>query len=155
MTTTLRAATTADQPIITQLVRSERLNPMGLAWKNFLVAEETSSKQIMGIGQLRPHRDGTVELASLVVMPAARGTGVGSLLVNALIAKADHPLYLMCERGKVPYYQRFGFEDIPHRRDMPRSLRPMHRIATIMGAIVALFQNDPPRIAIMAHRGER
>ena len=150
---TLRAATAADQPLIRQLVRAEHLNPLGLAWQNFLIAEDPPSQQILGMGQLRPHKDGTVELASLVVMPDARGKGVGSLLANALIAKADRPLYLMCERGKVPYYQRFGFVDIPHRRDMPRSLRPMHHIATAFSAIVALFQKDPPRIAIMAYRG--
>lgn len=167
---TLRAATAADQALIRRWVRGAHLNPLRLAWTNFLIAEQiktiasgdssglgaaSPAAQIMGIGQLRPHGDGTVELASLVVAPAARGQGVGSRLVNALIAKADRPLYLMCGSDKVPYYQRFGFVQLQQRREMPRSLRPMHRLATLLTPIVALFQQDPSRIAIMAHRSER
>ena len=151
-TVILRAATAADQSLIRQLVRAEHLNPMRLGWANFLIAEHAETRQNMGIGQLRPHKDGTVELASLVVVPEARGKGVGSQLVNALIAKADRPLYLMCESGKAPYYQRFGFVAISHRRDMPRALRPMHRIATTLSTILTLFRQDPPRIAIMAYK---
>ncbi len=155
LSVTLRAATAADQPRITQLVRAAHLNPIRLAWPNFLVAEriEAATPHVVGVGQLRPHKDGSVELASLVVVAEARHTGVGSQLVNALIGKADRPLYLMCESSKVTYYQRFGFYKLTNPLTMPRSLRRFYRLATTIERIAAVFGKQPGQIAIMGYPG--
>jgi N-acetylglutamate synthase-like GNAT family acetyltransferase len=157
---TLRPATAADQPLIRQWVRAARLNTLRLDWHNFLIAEQTNtaSTQVVGIGQLRPHRDGTLELASLVVAPEVRGQGVGTMLVNALIARAEHldksrSLYLMCESAKVPYYQRFGFVEVTRRAEVPRSLRGLYTIGAMLAAILRVFMKDAPRLAIMAYSG--
>ncbi len=153
MTGILRAATAADQRVIRQMVAAAHLNPLRLAWSNFLIVEElrAGSLQVVGIGQLRPHSDGTVELASLVVVPEARGRGIGGSLVKALVARADRPLYLMCDGAKVPYYQRFGFAEVTRRADMPRSLRGVHALGAILAAFVRLFWPGGPRLAIMAY----
>ena len=152
---TIRPATAADQRLIVELVRSARLNPLRLGWVNFLVAEkiEGLGLRVVGIGQLRPHQDGILELASLVVVPEARGYGVGGQVVKALIAKADRPLYLMCDDGKRGYYERFDFYEVRNVAEIPRSLRGLKRIANVVEGILALFMKKPPHLAIMAYGG--
>jgi N-acetylglutamate synthase-like GNAT family acetyltransferase len=151
----IRPATAADQALITKLVRDAHLNPLRLGWVNFLVAEqvEEMGPRVVGIGQLRPHKDGIQELASLVVKPQARGSGVGGQLVKALIDKAERPLYLMCDDGKRAYYERFDFYEVRNIAEVPRSLRGLKRIANVVGSIFARFTEKPPHLAIMVHRG--
>jgi N-acetylglutamate synthase-like GNAT family acetyltransferase len=152
---TLRAATAADQELITKLVRDAHLNTLRLAWPNFLIAErlegEEAAPRVIALGQLRPHNDGIQELASLVVVAGERGNGVGSQLVNALIAKADRPLYLMCKGDKVAYYQRFNFVELTSAPAIPPSLRTLYRLARLIERVVAPFSQHPPHLAIMAH----
>jgi N-acetylglutamate synthase-like GNAT family acetyltransferase len=162
----VRAATTHDQPLIHLWVRRAKLNPLGLAWRNFLVAERmdvepprvhtpTSAPmaevggKVVGIGQVRPHRDGTQELASLVVDEAVRGQGVGSLLVRALLERAQLPLYLMCNSDKVPYYARFGFVEVTTAAQVPRALRGYYRLGRVVARVARLFEREPSRLAIM------
>lgn len=154
---TLRPATAADQPQIIRLARDARLNPLRLAWPNFLIAERVDGGQarIVGMGQLRPHHDGTQELASLMVKPEAQGSGVGSQLVNALIAKADRPLYLMCSSLKVAYYERFGFVEVVSASEVPRSSRLLYRVGTLMSRVLARFVKEPRRLAIMTYPAGR
>ena len=148
----LRAATAAEQPLIREMVRDARLNTLGLAWPNFLVAEEVgaAARRVVGMGQLRPHQDGTLELASILVIPEMRGQGVGSQLVNALIAKADRPLYLMCRGEKVGYYARFGFDEVTEAAMVPRSLRLYFRLARWFRWLAARLPGQP-RLAIMVY----
>jgi N-acetylglutamate synthase-like GNAT family acetyltransferase len=63
---TTRPATAADQQTISRMIGEAGLNRMGLKWPRFIVVEEAGS--ILGIGQVKPHRDGTLELASLAVV---------------------------------------------------------------------------------------
>ncbi|MDO5493063.1 MAG: GNAT family N-acetyltransferase [Nesterenkonia sp.] len=54
-------------------------------------------------------------LAGVGVSSDARGTGVGSALIRAGLDRADAqglPVYLECVRELIPYYERFGFEEI-------------------------------------------
>jgi hypothetical protein len=63
----LRPAAKKDQPEIRKLVLAGGINPSGLDWQRFFVAEDQAGK-VIGCAQLKPHRDGSVELASLVVV---------------------------------------------------------------------------------------
>jgi amino-acid N-acetyltransferase len=155
MSIIIRAAAAADQRTITSLVRGAGLNPMRLAWPNFLVAERVwmDGSQLVAVGQLRPHKDGTVELASLVVIPEEQGRGIGGLLVETLIRKANGKLYLMCNAPKVPFYQQFGFYELLTRAEMPRSLRRMHRMIRLVEGLLAFWAKEPLHVAIMAHSG--
>ncbi len=158
LTITLRPAQATDQATIKAMVRAERLNPMGLHWQNFLVAEQAATigqdaAAIVGIGQLRPHGDGVLELASLVVVESSQGQGVGTLLVHALILRAGGPLYLMCDARLVPYYTRFGFVRLTRLADMPPPLRRLYRIGNWLTPLIRLITREEHAINIMAHPG--
>src|SRR5213594_481541 len=105
---TIRLAVSTDQRTIRALVRSAGINPMNLAWPNFLVAEEDGA--VVGIGQVKTHGDGSRELASMVVVPERRGQGIGRALIESLIDRYPHEvLHLTCRRELGVYYERFGF----------------------------------------------
>lgn len=49
------------------------MNPLGINYERFVIAEDSESGQLLGFGQLAPLGDpGTLELRSLVVEPACR-----------------------------------------------------------------------------------
>lgn len=123
---TFRPATAADQPTIRQIVYRARINPLGLDWRCFLVAEEDG--RIVAIGQIKPHADGSRELASLAVISSRQGQGIGSAMVRMLQARNSAPLYLTCRAGLQTYYARFGFRTITPD-EMPPYFR---RIACLM-----------------------
>jgi amino-acid N-acetyltransferase len=57
----VRRATADDQAAITRLVHQARLNPRGLDWRRFVIAEAADAP--IGVAQVRRHRDGSRELA--------------------------------------------------------------------------------------------
>jgi N-acetylglutamate synthase-like GNAT family acetyltransferase len=81
-------ATQAHQPTIKALIGQARLNPLGVNWRRFVVAVDESGT-IIGCGQLKPHRDGSLGLASIVVAPIWRGQGVARAVIEHLLV--DNP----------------------------------------------------------------
>jgi len=142
----IRPAAAADQPIISAMVRDARLNPFRLHWRDFLVAELDG--RIAGTGQVRPHGDGSRELSSLVVAPEQRGTGIGSQIVWALLAREAEPVYLFCREQLTPFYARFGF-DVAEGQRLPRGLARMLRLGNLMSSTEALFSGHHTRIVAM------
>jgi hypothetical protein len=55
----------SDLPIIKILVHSARINPTGLSWPHFVVAENNLGEVISCGVQIKPHRDGSSELGFL------------------------------------------------------------------------------------------
>ena len=92
-----RQATELDQPAIRALVHSERLNPIGINWPNFLVA--AMGDRIVGAAQVRKHSDGSRELGSLVVAKDARGHGIASRMIDTLLAEEREPIWLITQRA--------------------------------------------------------
>ena len=134
----VRAAVEADQDAITTIVRDAHIFPFGLKWDRFVLAVD--NEQIVGTGQIKPHGDGSLELASIAVIPSRQSQGIGSLVVNALIAQhgqrtTNTDLYLMCRSVHESYYNRFGFQRI-ERLAMPRYFRRV----TMVGAVVFAFR---------------
>jgi N-acetylglutamate synthase-like GNAT family acetyltransferase len=129
------------------MIRAEALNPFGLDWSRFLVAEREG--QVVGIGQIKPHGDGSRELASIAVIPTAQGQGVGTHLIHALMAAERGPLYLMCRPELEGYYQRFGFTSVEDRRAMPPYFRRIARIAAVILPLVRRFVRDAHGPSIM------
>ncbi len=107
----LRPARASDDARIRDLVHAARINPMGLDWRRFVVAV-TQDGVVIGCGQVKPHRDGSLELASLVVTPEWRGQGVARAVLEYLIAAYPGTLYLTCRASLGPLYEKFGFSRI-------------------------------------------
>lgn len=121
----LRRAQSSDEKTIRNVIRQVRINPFGLKWQRFLIAEIDG--KFVGCVQIKPHRDGVRELASLAVVPERQGEGVGTQLVDALLAQERGELYLMCRDGMATYYQGFGFVQLEGAA-IPASLQPYYRI---------------------------
>jgi len=123
----LRPATADDQARIRELIQEGNINPFGLDWERFTVAE-SSEGAVIGCGQIKPHRDGSQELASLAVTAAWRGQGVARAIIEHYIQGHEGDLYLMCASGVGPLYEKFGFEVIEEPDQMPRYFSRMSKI---------------------------
>lgn len=127
---TLRPAREQDSDRIHQLVRAEKLNPTGLDWTRFLVAEDRQGR-VVGCGQIKPHRDGTLEMASIVVEEELRGKGLGRRIIERLIDGIHQPLWLMCRSSLVPLYEQFEFEEVDADAEQPAYFRRVRRLASV------------------------
>lgn len=140
---TIRPARETESAQIRDLIHLVGINPLGLDWKRFVVAVNEQD-EILGCGQLKPHRPDVVELASLAVYPGQQGKGVARLIIEHLLKDSPRPLYLMCESGLGPLYERFGFRPIPYE-EMPRYFQ---RISKLAGLVTTLAQREE-RLLIM------
>ena len=138
-----RRALAEDSRAIVQMVRGERLNPMGLDWRRFLLAAAADGT-LIGCVQIKPHGDGTRELASLVVCPAYRGRGLARQLIERIRVGQEPPLYLMCRSELEPLYTRFGFLPLA-KEAMPGYYR---RILTVF-SMARLFMHKPAGLSVM------
>jgi len=132
----IRAATEADQPTIRRFVREARLNPMSLNWPNFIMAEDGGG--VVGVGQVKKHGDGSRELASIVVVPARQGQGIGSAVIKTLLASnAGVVLHLTCRSQLQGYYERFGFRRL-NQDDYPPYFRRLIPVVNLVGRLRGL-----------------
>lgn len=118
---------------IKTLVRSSGINPSGLDWQRFLVALD-KDKNLIGCGQLKPHADGSMELASIAVEPKWRRRRVATAIIEGLLGEYDGPLYLMCQSSLGPLYEKFGFQSIGEH-EMPKYFRRVRHLAGVLGAL--------------------
>jgi len=103
----LRKAQAADQKVIRKIVRRARINPFGIYWSNFLVAEVDG--HIAGIGQIKIHGDGSRELASIAVRPEFQRQGIATAIIESLLTWEEGVLYLTCMRKMEGFYRPYGF----------------------------------------------
>ncbi len=126
-----RPATAADARAVRALVRRVRINPTGLDWRRFLVAEGPDGT-ILACGQIKPHGDGTQELASVAVVEAWRSRGAARGIIERLQRQAGPPLWLTCREGLEPMYMRFGFRRVRNRQEMSPYFRRLDRLARLI-----------------------
>jgi N-acetylglutamate synthase-like GNAT family acetyltransferase len=143
---TIRVATEADQADITQLIHEAGLNPTGLHWRRFAVADEDG--RMVGCAQLKIHRQGTPELASVAVVPDRRGDGIGSRLVETLIAGQSRGIYLTTVPDNVAYFERFAFHAI-HPGQTPGDFRRAFYVSRIATSILSIYGRRRIRILPM------
>lgn len=141
--TTIRPARESDSARIRDLIHSTGINPLGLDWKRFLVAVDEHDNMI-GCGQLKPHGQDLLELASIAVYPEQRGRGIARAIIEHLLKNSPRPLYLMCESSLGPLYERFGFRAISYE-EMPRYFQ---RISKLAGLAATLARREE-RLLIM------
>ena len=123
---TLRPAREDDSARVKELIHLAGINPMGLDWKRFILAVNDRDEMI-GCGQLKPHGEDILELASLAVYPAYRKQGVASAIMNHLLKNSPRPLYLMCKSPMGPFYEKFGFRPLMYG-EMPRYFQRVSRV---------------------------
>lgn len=136
----LRPALASDQKAIRALVRQARVNPLGIKWPNFMVAEIDG--QIIGIGQLKVHRDGSRELASIAVQKAYRRQGIASMIIRELLDGEEGTLYLMCLEKMEGFYQGFGFRRATGAA-LTRDLARIDRLNRYFAKVVSFFTSRP------------
>ncbi len=126
----LRPAATEDLPEIKSLVRAAHINPTGLKWPRFVVVENDQG-EVIACGQIKPHRDGSHEFASLVVDSDYRGQGIARSLVAHLTDIHEGKLYLMCRSSLGEFYEKLGFEVIA-KPQMPPYFRKISQLASLV-----------------------
>ena len=127
----LRPATKADAPGIRALVYQAQLNPLDLDWPRFIVAVSPDG-ELVGCGQVKPHRDGSRELASIVVAPAFRNQGIARAIIEHLMAHHPGILFLTCRSSLGPFYERLGYRLI-QQDEMPPYFRRVSRLFRLLG----------------------
>jgi N-acetylglutamate synthase-like GNAT family acetyltransferase len=135
---TIRPAIRDDFSAIRALVRNEHLNPLGLDWRNFLVAEDSAGR-LVAIGAVKTHGDGSRELASIATIPDARGRGAASAVIREILARAEslaagRPLYLTCRHSMKEFYEAFGFREIG-TGEMPPYFRRLYGLVSVMSKL--------------------
>jgi N-acetylglutamate synthase-like GNAT family acetyltransferase len=122
-----RPAKKEDFPAIRALIHAVGINPTGLDWRRFLIAV-TGTGELTGCAQIKPHADGSRELASLAVREQDRGQGVARALIERLLEGQPRPVYLMCRARLGSFYNRFGFRSLAEN-EMTTYFQRINRLA--------------------------
>lgn len=126
----LRPATDRDAGRIRSLILRVRINPTQLDWRRFVVAVDPAD-HLIGCGQVKPHGDGSRELASIAIRPAWRRRHVASAIVAELQWLHPPPLWLTCRTRLSGFYERFGFHIVHQPEAMPRYFQKIVRLARL------------------------
>jgi len=150
---TIRRATEPDQSAIAALVRGERLNPVDLDWRRFVVAADPTG--LLGAVQIRLHADHSRELGSLVVREDARGRGLASRLLDALLAPVPTRVFMITGASFMAHYERWGFRPIATGL-APAPIRRNYYLGQILGGALSLLSaRRPRRLAILQRHPQR
>ena len=142
-TFTLQPAAEFHAAAIHKMVIGARLNPADLDWRHFIVAL-TPEGEVIGCGQVKSHRDGSRELASMVVHRAYRKQGIARAIIEKLVAENPPPLYLMCRSKLGPFYEKFGFRIITIE-EMPRYFQRISKLA----GLAEIFSRSGETLLVM------
>ncbi len=123
---------------------------MNLHWEHFTLAVDERG-QMIGCGQIKPHRDGSRELASIAVEPCCRGQGAARAIIEHLMARAEPPLHLTCRSKLAPLYEKFGFRTVESTAEMPPYFRLIARAFKIFRRLFRLED----ALTVMVWEGER
>ena len=138
---TIRKAKKEDRWKIRCLVWRACLNPTDLDWGRFVVGVDTSEK-VVACGQIKIHRDGSKELASLVVAPKYRNRGLAHRIIKNLISDSDDNIYLICKVSLAGFYRKFGFM-VVKKKDLPSYFK------RIFGLIPFLTDNQSKKKGLL------
>ena len=131
----IRAAQEAEAAQIRDLIHVVGINPLGLDWKRFVVAVNERDEMI-GCGQIKPHGQDVLELASIAVYPEHQGKGVARAIIEHLLECSPRPLYLMCQSSLGTFYEKFGFQAITYE-EMPRYFQRISKLAGLVSTLAS------------------
>lgn len=129
----IRPAKPGDSPAIRELIRAVHINPLGLDWQRFIIAVDPAG-HLIACGQVKPHQDSSLELASIAVIPERRDQGIASAIIHRLIRSHPGPLYLTCRANLGNFYEKFGFRTLG-QEEMPAYFRRIARMVRIARAL--------------------
>jgi N-acetylglutamate synthase-like GNAT family acetyltransferase len=139
----IRPARETEAAQIRDLIHLVGINPTGLDWKRFVVAVNDEDVMI-GCGQLKPHGQDVLELASIAVYPQHQGKGIARAIIEHLLHHSPRPLYLMCQSALGSLYEKFGFHAISYE-EMPRYFQRISKLA----GLVTTLANREERLLVM------
>jgi N-acetylglutamate synthase-like GNAT family acetyltransferase len=145
----IRRAREVDEVAIASLVRSERLNPVDLDWRRFVLAVDEQG--IAGAVQLRLHDDDSRELGSLVVRQDARGRGIAARLIDALLAPVTTRVCMITGAAFVQHYARWGFRRIDPAA-APYAVRRNYYVGRFVGRVLAFLGGREARTLAILDR---
>jgi len=140
---TLRPAAADDARAIRQIIFTVRNNPLSLNWRRFILAVDREGK-LIGCGQVKQHRDGSHELASIAVLPGWRGKGIAKAIISQLLLEHPGRIYLTCQSNLGPMYQKFGFQAL-QPAEMSTYFRRLNWIVASFNKII----HQPNRMLVM------
>jgi N-acetylglutamate synthase-like GNAT family acetyltransferase len=146
---TLRSATAAEFPDIRKLIWQVGINPIGLDWRRFLLAVDEEGR-LLGCGQIKPHKGSIRELASIAVVPEARGLGIARAIITHLMQAEQPPLYLTCQPTLQTLYTRFGYHTLD-LAEYPAYFRRLDRLARFLLS----FRGNHESFSLMRWDGEK
>jgi N-acetylglutamate synthase-like GNAT family acetyltransferase len=129
----LRPATHTDAQTIRKIISSVNINPMGLNWQRFILVVDQVNN-VIGCGQIKPHSDGSFELASIAVLPEWRNRSIARRVIEHLLEQHPGRLYLTCRSPLGPMYQKFGFEAI-RSSEMPPYFKRINRMVALFSKL--------------------
>jgi N-acetylglutamate synthase-like GNAT family acetyltransferase len=139
----LRPANASDAETIRQIISRVHINPTGLSWLRFILAVDHEGR-IIGCGQLKPHHDGSLELASIAVYPEWRGKGVARMIIEYLLEQHPGRLYLTCRAELGPLYHKFGFQEVDIA-EMPSYFKRVSQLVNLFPRM----RHQPNRLLVM------
>jgi amino-acid N-acetyltransferase len=112
------------------------LDPSQLRWQQFWVIE--CEEHLVAFGQLRNFRLAQ-ELGGLFVASVWRNRGLGTFLMQHLIAQATQPLYLKCLKPQlVKFYTKRGFVPVDFQ-NLPPSLKAKFGLSQLRKRLTKAF----------------
>jgi N-acetylglutamate synthase-like GNAT family acetyltransferase len=139
----LRPATPADARTIRSIISQVKINPLALEWHRFILATDVHGK-VIGCGQIKPHVDGSFELASIAVLPEWRHMGVARRLIEDLLEQRPGTMYLTCQSNLGSMYQKFGFKSTE-----TTEMTPYFRRLSLIVNWVGKLTRQPHRMLVM------
>jgi N-acetylglutamate synthase-like GNAT family acetyltransferase len=133
--TRIRPAREEEAAQIRDLIHLVGINPLGLDWKRFVVAVNERDEMI-GCGQIKPHGQEVLELASIAVYPEHQGKGVARAIIEHLLDDSPRPLYLMCQSSLGTFYEKFDFQAITYE-EMPRYFQRISKLAGLVNTLAS------------------
>ncbi|CAK8999202.1 unnamed protein product [Durusdinium trenchii] len=149
--TRIRPAEDGDMPWIAFTIAKMIMSPFGLSAPNFLVAvKEASPEDRVGFAQLRPLDLEDESSPLLLVNVEARGQGIGSALVRALLERRKteqkRRVYALTLKNKLGFFERLQFREVSGD-DLPEDLS----LEVSLGRLIAPLAAGEPLIALLKH----
>lgn len=125
--------------------------------RDFTVAESDTGV-FLGCGALHLYGPHLAEVRSIVVLPEAKGQGVGGRILNVLLEEAEgHGVGCVCLFTRIPhFFFRYGFREVEDRATLPDKIfKDCQNCPRLYRCDeVAMARGQVPKVSILGPRLE-